>query len=110
MQPRNSKDTIPINNNHNNRFHPILLIPIVDAVANDIYHDRTFWGIRFPVYTSSFHQAAIGIVKKYLEGCGNPVLKVALQGFNLAVVVLAVVIEVDGKSVEHTIVFFGYKL
>lgn len=90
MHPRNSMETMPINNNQCIQFHPILFIPLINAVANNIYHDRTFWGIRFPVFTSPFHLAAVDIVKKHLESRRNPVLKPAQQWFDLAIVMLAV--------------------
>jgi hypothetical protein len=98
-------ETMPINNNQCTQFHPVLFIPVVNAVSNNVYHDRTFWGIRFPVFTTSFHQTAIDIVKKYLEGRRDPVLQAPQQGFDLTVIMLAIVIEVDRKSVKHKVGF-----
>ena len=94
-------ETMPINKNQCTQLHPILFIPVVNAISNNVYHDRTFWGIRFPVFAAPFHQTAIDIVKKHLEGRGDPVLKPTQQRFDLAIIVLAVIIEIDRKSVEH---------
>ena len=100
MHPRNSMETMPINNSQCIQLH-LLFIPVVNAISNNVYHDRTFWGIRFPVFAASFHQTAIDIVKKHLESRRDPVLKPTQQWLDLAIIMLAVIIEVDWKSVKH---------
>jgi len=98
-------ETMPINNSQCIQLHVRLFIPVVNAISNNVYHDRTFWGIRFPVFASSFHKTTIDIVKKHLEGRRDSVLKSTQQWFDLAIIMLAVVIEVDRKSVKHKLIF-----
>ena len=74
-------------------------------ISNDIDHDSTFWGIRFPTITLPFHQSAVDIVEKYLEGGRLAVLQPGLQRLDLTKVLTAVVCKPDGKWIEHIIVF-----
>jgi hypothetical protein len=71
-------------------------------VTDRIHHDRTFWGIRFPVRPPPFDQSIINIVQEYLEGSGHPVLKPCLQGLDLTAVLLTIVGKADRKFIEHT--------
>jgi hypothetical protein len=98
--------TMPINNIQKTEFKTNLFIPIVNAIANHIHHDRTLWGIRFPVIPPSFHQSAINVVEEHLEGRRHPVLKTTLQRLDLTIIVLAVIVEVDWKSVKHKLRFW----
>jgi hypothetical protein len=70
-------------------------------IANDVHHDGAFWGIRFPVSTSSFYQTAIYVIQEDLEGCGDTVQEACLEGFYFAVVVNAVIVERDRKFIKH---------
>ena len=79
-------------------------------VADDVHHDRTFWGIRFPVRTPSFDKTAIDMIEEYLEGSGNAMLDTYLQGLDQAVVLNAVEPEVDGEFIKHKIVFSNYPI
>jgi hypothetical protein len=74
-------------------------------ISDNIHHDGAFWGIRFPVLAFPFDQSAIDIIKEDLEDRRDPVLKAALQGFDLAVIMFAVVVEADRESVKHRINF-----
>jgi hypothetical protein len=75
-------------------------------IADDVYHDRAFWGIRFPVRPFSPDKTVVDIVQEYLEGGGDAVLNTGLQGLDEAAVSLAVVIKVDREFIEHKIGFF----
>ena len=99
-------ETMPINNTQDNQFQPVLFIPVKNVITDNINHDGTFWGIRFPVLSSSFHQAAINVIEEYLENSRDPVLEAALQGFHLAAVVYAVIVKIDRESVKHKLVFW----
>ena len=70
-------------------------------VSDNVYHDRAFWGIGFPIGSFAPDEAAVGIVEDDLEGRRNAVLKTGLEGFDLAVIPDAVVCKLDGKSIEH---------
>jgi hypothetical protein len=70
-------------------------------VADDIHHDGAFWGIGFPIGPPAPDEATVSIVEDDLEGRRNAVLKTGLEGFDLAVVLFAVVDKMDGKLVEH---------
>ncbi len=59
-------------------FNLRLFIPIINVVANDVYHDGAFWGIRFPVSASSFYETAVYVIEENLEGRGDAVLKACL--------------------------------
>jgi hypothetical protein len=72
------------------------------VIPDNIYHDRAFRGIRFPVGALSFDEAAIGVVEDDLEGGRYAVLYAGLHRLDLAAVLFAVVVEADGKFVEHT--------
>jgi hypothetical protein len=75
------------------------------VIPNDVHHDRAFRGIRFPVGALSFDEAAIDVVQDDLEGGGDAMLYAGLHRLNLAAVLFAVVVKVDGKFVEHTAEF-----
>ena len=70
-------------------------------VANDVHHDRAFWGIGFPIGSFAPDEAAVGIVEDDLEGRRNAVLKTGLEGFDLAVIPDAVVCKLNRKFIEH---------
>ena len=70
-------------------------------IPDNVDHDRAFRGIRFPVGSLSLDEAAIGVVQNYLEGGGYAMLYAGLQRLDLAAVLFTVVIEADGKFVEH---------
>ena len=93
--------TMPINNPQDNQFQPVLFIPVKNVITDNVNHDGTFWGLRFPVLSSSFHQAAINVIEEHLENSRDPVLKAALQRFDLAVVVYTVIVKIDRESVKH---------
>ena len=82
-----------------------LFIPFVDVITNHVHHHRAFWGIRFPIQSSSLYEPAIDIVKKYLEGSRNTVLEIAEQGFDLAAIRYAVIVKMDRKFIKHKTVF-----
>jgi hypothetical protein len=84
----------------------MLFVPVVDEVTDDVYHDRTFWGIRFPIRPFSPDKAVVDVIQEYLEGGGDAVLEACLEGLDEATVSFAVVIEVDRKFIEHKIGFF----
>ena len=91
-----------MNKIHVSKWNPLLIfIPAVNMVTNFVHHDRDFWGIRFPVRTSSFHQSIVDIIEKYLKGSRHPVLNASLQWLYLAMVVNTIIIELYGKLVEH---------
>jgi len=92
---------MPINKIQKTEFQTILFIPIINAIPNYIHHDRALWGIRFPVLPPPFHQPTISVVKEHLKGRRHPVLKTSLKGLDLTTVVLAVIFEIDWKSVKH---------
>jgi hypothetical protein len=75
-------------------------------VTYDIYHDRAFWGIRFPVRPFSADETIIDIVQEDLEGSRDAVLKACLQGLDLAAVLLTVVVKINRELIEHKIGFF----
>ena len=81
-------------------------VPVVYMVTYNIYHDRAFWGIRFPVRPFSSDKPIIDIVQEDLEGSRDAVLKTGLQGLDQASVTLAVVIKIDREFIEHKIGFF----
>jgi hypothetical protein len=70
-------------------------------VPDYVHHDRTFWGIGFPVGSSPADEPAVDVIKDDLEGCGNAVLHAGLERFDLAVVTNPVEGKMDGKSIEH---------
>jgi hypothetical protein len=76
------------------------------VIADDVDHDRAFWGIGFPVQPFSADQAIVDIVEEYLKGNGNAVLKTGLEGLDQSAVAFAVVVKLDGKCIEHKIGFF----
>ena len=71
-------------------------------VTNRVHHDRTFWGIRFPIGASSFDQSVIHVVEEDLKTGGHSVLQTRLQGLDLAVILPSVVSKADRKFIEHT--------
>ena len=71
-------------------------------IPDYVHHDRTFWGIGFPIGSSPADETAIYIIKDDLEGSRNAVLQTGLEGLDLAVIADAVVDKLDGKSIEHT--------
>ena len=77
-------------------------------ITDNIDHDGTFWGIRFPVVTLSFYQSKIDIVKEYLEGSRLAVLKPGLQRPYLTEILTSVVCEPDGKLIEHNFYSTNY--
>jgi hypothetical protein len=84
---------IPINRTQVSKSNPVLFIPVVNMISDDIDHEGAFWGIGFPVRAFSFNQSAVDIVEKYLEGGGFAILNARLQGFDLALVLPAVITE-----------------
>jgi hypothetical protein len=82
-----------------------LFIPVVNVITDDVYHDRASGGIRFPVGAFSFDEAAVDTVEDDLECGGDAMLDAGLQRLDLAAVLFAVVAELDGEFVEHTIEF-----
>jgi hypothetical protein len=82
-----------------------LFVPVVNVIADDVDHDRASWGIRFPLGAASFDLAAVDVIEYDLEGGGDAMLDAGLQGLDLAAVLFAVVAELDGEFVEHTIEF-----
>src|ERR1700754_4194263 len=84
----------------------ILFVPIVNVISNYFHHDRTFWGIRFPVGSFSADQTVVNVVQKYLERSRNAVLKTCVEGLDQPAVALAVVIKIDREFIEHKMRFF----
>jgi hypothetical protein len=86
-------------------FRHALLVPVVNVIADDVNHDRASWGIRFPVGAAPFDQATVDVIEYDLEAGGDAMLDAGLKGLDLATVLFAVVAELDGECVEHTIEF-----
>jgi hypothetical protein len=78
-----------------------LFVPIVNVVYDDVNHDGAFWGIRFPIGPFSFYQTTVGVIKHNLKTGGDAVLNAGLEGLDLAAILFAVVVEADGKFIEH---------
>jgi len=103
-QPTKKRQIIPKNKTQLRKVKLVLLIPIVNMVANNVNHDGAFWGIGFPVNTIPFDEAAIDMVKKDLERRWQSMLKPRLQRLDLTAVFFAVVTEGNWKSIEHIFV------
>src|SRR6185312_13895824 len=82
-----------------------LFIPVIDAFADNFDHDRTFWGIRFPIDAPSFHQSTIHIVQEHLEQRGKSLLQPRGKWFDLSVILLSIITETDWKFVKHSFRF-----
>jgi hypothetical protein len=102
-QPTKKRQYSAINKAQHRKL-TILLISIVNLVANSVNHKGTFWGISFPVNTFPFDETAIDMVEKDLEGRWPSLLKPRLQRLDLAAIIFAVVTEGDWKFIEHTFV------
>jgi hypothetical protein len=70
-------------------------------ISDNVDHDRTFWGIGFPVGPPSPDISTIGVVQDDLEGRRDAVLDTGLEGLDLAVIADAVVCKLDRKFIEH---------
>ena len=85
-------------------FNLRLFVPIVNMIAYNVHHERTLWGIRFPVHPFHLDQPIINIVQKDLEGSGSPAKSTRFQRFDLAVVFLSIIVKRNWKFIEHKIV------
>jgi hypothetical protein len=85
-------------------FNLRLFVPIVNMIAYNVHHDRTLWGIRFPVHPFHLDQPIINVVQKDLEGSGPPAKRTRFQRFDLAVVFLSIIVKRNWKFIEHKIV------
>jgi hypothetical protein len=82
-------------------FNLRLFVPIVNMIAYNVHHERTLWGIRFPVHPFHLDQPIIDVVQKDLEGSGLPTESARFQRFDLAMILLSIVVKRNGKLIKH---------
>lgn len=69
--------------------------------ADNVEHECTLWGIRFPFAAAASYYAVKKLIEEYLVTDRHPVLNARKLGLDLTAIIPAVKVKTDWEIVEH---------